>query len=840
MRKNDDLYVRIALFVIIIMGFLLRINHWFDFLGADEIGKTGLMTWSWDFHKDPFPVHYYPPLFLYLNFVFSIILNKLTIFLGIIDFNNVFQNTDFGFIFTLKTGRLLSAVFGTFNIYMVFKIGKDFFNKYTGLCAALLLSVFWPHVIDSHNFKSDILLTLLITIVVYYTLKFNRTKNKWDILAASFFLGLSIASKFNGAFFGFILIVPLFYLRKEIGVIRNLFYIAAGTAAGFFAGAPNWLVHPVSNVKVTLKYLKGLSDEVLWYDPFPSSFVLYGKNLLEHFGLILLVILICGLIFSFFKKNREGIIISFFILIYFLLAGFQNYLNYRAILPIIPLIVIIIGKLIFSDIREMIKAEKIRAGIVIILLIPVFIYSIGNFNRSFGSFDLLKGIASHPVRERAGIGNPDHSYYFMKYHFDSGSRIFREMWTPPSTGFKGSMFGRDVTRAPERMFSRENGFNFLITSFSTDYILRKSMNTNIINAAKKRLRNYLPFHTIMRPAIFTWSDDITFWYRKPDYLIGNLRPDTGLLLPRSYVPETEDPSVHLPLQRYEKDSRYGIVKNGIAGKHIFSARRIEKIRFSFPEKEKQKLIFKINGKEKVHIAGGGEYSGSLELSGINHKSFGKTAIRRLYEANLDEDDLNKEFFIYRIEVRANTSDPIPFVFDVEYGGEKPGNKIYYEAKQIGSVQRREVTPLFGNDPVPAWLKTFYKRTGIDLMLLSYMNSLNIFDNKENSIDNLSTEYIPVSFGVYRIHIQSEKIVKDFPSGENCELKIMLISGNVKNELSLNIKDGSSVLEFSMKQKKGFYKISCKGAGKSNLLIKKITAVPAYDRYEELPAADENL
>jgi len=829
MRKNNDLFVRITLFIIISAGFLLRINHWFDFLGADEIGRTGLMTWSWDFHKDPFPIHYYPPFFLYLNFIFSFVLKKLVLFLGIIDFNNIFQNTDFGFIFTLKTGRLLSAIFGTFNIYMVYLLGKEFFNKYSGLIAASILAVFWPHVIDSHNFKSDVLLTLLITITIYYSLRFLRTKRGYVLFLGSFFLGLSVATKFNGVFFGIVLLIPLFYLRKEFSFVKGFFYIAAGSAAGFFAGAPNWLVHPVSNIKVTLKYLSGLAEELVWYDPFPSSFILYGKNLLEHFGILLIIIFIAGMILSFIRKNREAVLISFSLLVYFILAGRENYLNYRAILPLIPLIAIIIGKVIFVDTKELFRVTRIRWVAITLLLIPVAFYSAVNFSRSYNSFDLLKVIASHPVRERAGIGEPDYSAYYMKNHFGRSSFVFREMWTPPATGFSGAVFGRDVTRVPGKMFTGKRKFDFLITSFSTDYILRKTKNRKFKDAAKNRLRNYSPFYRVERPAIFTWSDDILFWYRKPDYIKGNLRSDKSIVLPRSYVPLTGNPSVHLPLQLYEKDSRYGIIKNGVAGKYIFSKKRIEKIVFNFISREKLKLKVDVNGKKAVHISEKGVYTSSIEISGMAPQKFNEIAIRRLYEASLDQDELKKTYSIYKIEIRSNTHDNIPFTFVVKYAGEKISKRGDRESADDVHDAQGEIPRLFSSSEIPSWVKTFFKKNGVDLILLSYINSLTIYENKNSSIDRIDTGYLPSGKGHFRLNISTSKIVENLPADKKGELKIILISGKSREEIVLEISEGESVKDINYKYDRGFFRIISSAARESNLMIKKITIVPEFKK-----------
>ncbi len=820
MKNKNDLYIKFILFSILVIGFLLRINHWFDFLGADEIGKTGLMTWSWDFYKDPFPVHYYPPFFLYLNFLFSFVLNKLVLFLGIIDFGNVFKFTDFGFIFTLKTGRLLAAIFGTLNIYMIYRLGKEFYNKYTGLTAALILSVFWPHVIDSHNFKSDILLTLIITIFMIYTLKFFKTGKTSFLIISSFLLGLAVATKFNGAFFVFLLVIVLFVMREKYGILKGFLFMGAGGIAGFFLGAPNWLVHPVNNVKITLKYLSGLAKELEWYDQVPSSIILYGKNLIEHYGIILIFIFIAGVVLSLIKKDKNGILISLGIVIYFIIAGRENYLNYRAILPLIPLMSLIISKVVFYDIGLLLRGKTVKNIVVALFFIPITIYSFTNLQRSYKSFDLLKGIASHPVKERSGIGEPDYSYYFMKNNLRKSSLIFREMWTPPATGFRGSVFGRDVTRVPERYFSGDKGFNFLITGFRTDYILRKAKNPDVKKEAKRRLKNYVPFYKVDRPAIFTWSDDILFWYRKPDYIRGYLGPDNGAQLPSLYVNGTGNDTVFLPVGRYEKDPCRGKIENGISGKYIFSTKPLKEIVFYYVAKNNLKLIIDVNGSKAVSSPEKGILTGVAKIADPSPDHFGNTAIRRLYEVSIDKEEKDSEFYIYKIEIKANMRNEIPYVFKANFD-ENPVGEFGTDVYKFVETGDEEIPELFSDKKTPGWIKSFYKKNGIDLILLSYINTNTLFENISDSLSEINSEYYPVERGMYIFELVTEKIVDNIIRGDKGNFIITFISGNNKKVVVKPITEGKRFYRFECDSDIGFFKLKSVGTRENNLLIKKV-------------------
>lgn len=817
MIKDRDYKTYSILFGILTIAFFLRIHQWFNFLGADEIR---IMGWVHDLHKDPLPVHPYPPLFLYINYLFSFVLKQITIFLGIIDFDTVFWKTDLGFVTTLKAGRILSSIFGTLNVYMVFLISREFINKNAALLSSAILAVCWPHVIDSHNFKSDILLSLLLTIVVYYSLKFSKSGSLRYLVIASFIFGLSFAAKYNGVFVVVILLITIFLKRKELKIIKGLFYFSFCSLIGFLAGAPNWIAHPISNIKEMFGLLHGLTNELVWYDKFPSSYLLYGKNLLEAFGLLLMLFFLFGLVLSFIKKNRSEILISITFLFYFLMIGRESYLNYRAIHILFVLISIIIGKFVFSDIKTFVTRSSIRNTIIVLLAASILLFTYFNLNKSYKSFNLLKAIASHATREKDGIGKEDYSSFYAFNHLKKGSSIFREMWTPPLSKLGNVVFGIDITRLPLKRFSKRSGFDFLLTSFRTNYIINKTKNRTILKEARKRLENYIPFHKIYRPRIFTWSNDVRFWYRKPDFIRKKTTPDSGIKLPRLIYSDKHNPAIFLPLQRYEKDPCAGKIQNGKFTKFLISKTKIRELNFSILSLKKLKLNINVNEKSFSSKLSGNKMIENIKLDNINPEIFKGIGLRRLWEVSLDEEGIKIPLFIYKIEIISSVRIEIPFVFAPVYAEKVPLSEKY--TRPIINEPVKSNTPeLFGNDKSPDWIKKIYRETGVDLILLSDINSLDLYSNNNNSTDNIDTGFFQLGEGAYSLEIDTEEIVPGITAKRKGRIEIQKIDANsVLNTIVYDIKGPAKIL-LKENSRIGFYRIKIIDSSKSNILVKKI-------------------
>lgn len=836
MTESKQKLIRFSiLFLILLAAFMQRIQQWNVFLGSDE---TRLMDWVWQLKDNPFPIHHYPPFFLYLNYVFSFIYKEILLFLGVIHFDASFFNSDFGYIFTLKAGRILNALFGTLQVYMVYLIGKRFFNKYVGLSSALLLAVCRPLVIDSHSFKSDVLLALLLMLLLYFVLKFTENPEPKFILYASFFLGLSAATKYNGVLTALLFVIVFVLTRKQLNARsfkKALFYLFAGGACGFFMGAPNWIVHPMANLKNAHMYLVGISEELGWYDQLPSSYILYSKNILESFGIILTLLLLAGLIVSFVKQKRKNaaIVVSAYVLIYFLLIGKAGYLNHRALLPVFAGVCLIIGKVLFQDLKPLTltwNRLKIQKLVFPLAWLIIILFSIHSFTVNRKSFNLLHTISSHPVRMYEGLGQADYAHYYMKNHIPAHHSIFREMWTPPVSGYHKAGFAWDVTRSPIKKFKGENAFDFLVTSRMTDYILRKSKNKKVKQSAFDRVRNYLPFYRVYRPRIFLWSDDITFWYRKPGFLKAQAKTDETIQLPRLFFNDEENTTIYLPLQRYEKNPNFGKITDGKFLKRFFSTQKIKELTFHIlPQRSRHPIYITINNVSKQVFLDKGQPLNQVSISGIKPEVFSGIAIRRFQEVSIDKKAKDTIVYLYKLEITTKEikmNGPIVF-FTPTYVNEKPGKP---QCPILSGKLKEDIPPLFYKGNHPIWFKKFYKKTGIDLSLLTFINTQTLYRNPSPHLTDIDPAIFPLRNSHYTLVITGSKITENLPLTQNIQVKLHLQSTILETKtFFLTEEEAHSPfkIHFLTKDPVTFARLQITGLSQNNYIIRKITLQPDY-------------
>ena len=70
------------------------------------------------------PLPGYPPLFIYLNFLLSLVYREVFLFLGVFSTSAEFLASPAARNLTLKAGQFLVAVLGTVQVAVIWKIGR--------------------------------------------------------------------------------------------------------------------------------------------------------------------------------------------------------------------------------------------------------------------------------------------------------------------------------------------------------------------------------------------------------------------------------------------------------------------------------------------------------------------------------------------------------------------------------------------------------------------------------------------------------------------------------------------------------------------------------------------
>jgi 4-amino-4-deoxy-L-arabinose transferase-like glycosyltransferase len=196
---------------------------------------------------------YYPALYMYVLFGASggyFVFGKLLgIHAGATEFAKQYFVDPSG---VYVTARLTTALFGTAAVLATYWLGKRFFDRRTGLVAALILAVSPLHVSHSHIAITDVphaLLICLASIACHDVLTKRQTKH---YALAGLLIGLGAATKYLAIFNALTLVVAHLladdrYFRPKLdwsGLLKRAFAApqlwlgAALTLLGFFVGSP--------------------------------------------------------------------------------------------------------------------------------------------------------------------------------------------------------------------------------------------------------------------------------------------------------------------------------------------------------------------------------------------------------------------------------------------------------------------------------------------------------------------------------------------------------------------------------------------------------------------------
>jgi hypothetical protein len=196
-QQSFDRGIGLLVFGVVCLAFGFRI-YGIDFglpgrFHPDETPKfnaiermTAFNTWN--------PSYFlHPSLLLYATIFVESIMHKLGVGW---DFNSSVR----------LSGRVVSALAGTFSVLFVYLIGARLYTRFVGVVAALLLAVFPLHVTCSRYMKEDALMTLFFLMAVFVVIVAVKNNRPWLLILAGIAAGFGLGTKYTGALIGYVVI----------------------------------------------------------------------------------------------------------------------------------------------------------------------------------------------------------------------------------------------------------------------------------------------------------------------------------------------------------------------------------------------------------------------------------------------------------------------------------------------------------------------------------------------------------------------------------------------------------------------------------------------------------
>ena len=326
---------------------------------------------------------------------------------------------------------------------------------------------------------------------------------------------------------------------------------------------------------------------------------------------------------------------------------------------------------------------------------------------------------------------------------------------------------------------------------------------------KVDLKEFTPFFEVNKRKYQPWNRDIIFLYRmSPQF--NNIMPPKITMIPKKTFYKGNHTSF-FPLKTYEKNPFWGETKKGFYSHWIYSTIKITNFKiFVISSDKSDNIKILINNKEKNII-----YTN-------------KNKVQEISFTNIDS-KINFHDFIYNINIKNfSLQNKLCFVLQPEKFN-KDNKGVTLSDKQIS--EKEDIPPLFSNDIYPNWVVDYYTKYRIDLTLLKFLNTHELYLNKKNSKNKIETEFYPVKKGLYRIIITGRKSIDILNQKNILPIEIVIYTKNKSRNIvdKINLNANINNMGLFIQQNTSFIKIKIPNTKKHNYLIKKIDIVPDYKK-----------
>lgn len=304
---------------------------------------------------------------------------------------------------------VMVALFGVATVWLVYHVGREFFDRKTGLIAASLYAVSPLVITYSHSSWNPNVVPFFSLLAIYFLYKAVTTVRSWKYyLLVGFFLGICIQLHYISLFLAVIVAVSLllmhWFLNNKIQVLVLIKYYIE-IFVGFLIGFSPFLAfearHGFPNTRTVIKFIttdttqKGYETYQAFYQPiadvffrlfgrlifhYPSPDLYQGFTLLQLqlFGLVVIIFAIASIAVLFRNKNKFVVILlAVWLVLGILLFGLYKKSIYDYYLVFMfPLPFLLIGNLIGMAFELKKNTLLYGLGVGSILFLGLFGYNL--------------------------------------------------------------------------------------------------------------------------------------------------------------------------------------------------------------------------------------------------------------------------------------------------------------------------------------------------------------------------------------------------------------------------------------------------------------------------------
>lgn len=262
--------------------------------------------------------------------------------------------------------RFFNPIFGVLALLFVYYLGKKLFNSAVGFLSVIVLGTFSTFYLFATHAMTDVLLTCLILVSLYFfVLSQDGKAATWYAPLSGVFFGLAFLTKQSGAILiPIILIIYLILTQRSLkSIITKRFAVFLGTA--LFVVAP-WLIYMTFsygydfwNCYFLYSTLTRLSSPIeghvhgyLYYLNYLST-----SETLLWVVLLPVAIILCG--YFAFKRSKADILLVTWIAVVLSVFTLAQTKIYYYILPVYPAFALAIANMLYQLYQKIARRHQI-------------------------------------------------------------------------------------------------------------------------------------------------------------------------------------------------------------------------------------------------------------------------------------------------------------------------------------------------------------------------------------------------------------------------------------------------------------------------------------------------
>jgi len=291
----------------------------------------------------------------------------------------------------ILVGRLITSLFGIASVYLIYRIGRDFFSPLAGLVAAVFLALNFSHIRRGQFIATDVPLVFFILLAFIPIYKIATDGNRRHYIWAGVCVGLAAGVKYPGFLTGAgIVAAHVFHDLSRRHSWKNIVFDPSLWMSGAAALLVFFAVSPYCFLDYSGFYRDFRFEQThmkVGHFGAPERLVSYHRYVISIIPAVLTLpvafVALLGLVYGILKRRGLSIVLLTFPLVYFAVVGSWKTAADHYIFPAIPFLLVFAGLLLWTVFERVSPARsRLPRGLLLgvttcLLLIPSVLQTYG-------------------------------------------------------------------------------------------------------------------------------------------------------------------------------------------------------------------------------------------------------------------------------------------------------------------------------------------------------------------------------------------------------------------------------------------------------------------------------